>query len=134
MEEKFNTSTPQRPEGDRPLDGPMIQINLPELISQIKLEDAWKKSDRNAITIFKTNSMRLVLIGLHAGAEMKTHTAPGIISVQVLDGQIRFSTEQQQAELAKGQMLVLHAGIPHSVNAVEESVFLLTLAITPSGK
>lgn len=133
-EEKSNEATPQRPEGDRPLDAPMVGMNLPLLIAQIKQEQAWQKSDRNAITIFKTEGMRIVLIGLHAGAEMKTHAAPGIISVQVLEGHIKFHTEEQVAELAEGQMLALHAGIPHSVLAIKESTFLLTLATTPAGK
>lgn len=131
---KFNEATPQRPEGDRPLDAPLVEMDLSSFRRQIKEEQAWQNSDRNSITIFKTNSLRLVLVGLHQGAEMKTHTAPGIISVQVLEGKIRFTTEQQTAELAEGQMLALHAGIPHSVLAKEESVFLLTLAISKPGK
>lgn len=134
IEEKSNEATPQRPKGDRPLDAPMVEMNLTSFREQIKQEQAWQNSDRNAITLFKTDGMRLVLIALHKGAEMKTHTAPGIISVQVLEGQITFRTEQQTAGLGAGQMLTLHAGIPHSVLAREESVFLLTLATTVAGK
>ena len=63
---------------------------------------------------------------------MKTHTAPGTISVQVLQGKIRFTTEKKAVEREKGQMLALYAGIPHSVFAVEESVFLLTMALPAS--
>jgi quercetin dioxygenase-like cupin family protein len=126
---KSNEATPQRPQGNRPLDAPLVEMDLNSFRRQIKEEEAWQKSDRNAITIFKTDSMRLVLIGLQQGAEMKTHTAPGIISVQVLEGKLRFTTEPQTAELGEGQMLALHAGIPHSVLALEEAIFLLTLAI-----
>jgi quercetin dioxygenase-like cupin family protein len=133
-EQKFNEATSQRPEGDRPLDAPLVEMDLNAFRRQIKEEQAWQNSDRNSITIFKTDGMRLVLVGLHQGAEMKTHTAPGIISVQVLEGKIQFSTEQQTAELGEGQMLALHKGIPHSVHAMEESVFLLTLAIAKPGK
>lgn len=133
-EEKFNEATPQRPEGDRPLDAQMVEMDLNAFRKQIKQEQAWKSSDRNAITIFKTDGMRLVLVALHQGAEMKTHTAPGIISVQVLEGQIKFTTAQQTADMGEGQMLALHAGIPHSVFATEESVFLLTLAISSPAK
>lgn len=129
--EKFNEATPLRPEGDRPLDAPLVQMDLLSFTEQIKKEQTWKNSDRNAITIFKTAGMRMVLIALHQGAEMKTHTAPGIISVQVLEGHIRFTTERHAAEMSKGQMLALHAGIPHSIVATEEAVFLLSLAITP---
>jgi quercetin dioxygenase-like cupin family protein len=129
-EVRANEATPQRPAGDRPLDAPLVHMNLTQFREQIKQEKAWQTSDRNAITIFKTNGMRLVLIALHPNAEMKTHTAPGIISVQVLEGKIKFTTGQQSVELGEGQMVALHAGIPHSVFAREESVFLLTLAVS----
>lgn len=126
---KYNQSTPLRPEGDRLLDAQMVTMDLSEYREQIKDEKAWKEGDRTAITLFKSDSMRVVLIALHAGAEMKTHTAPGIISVQVLSGNISFRTEQRNAELSEGQMLTLHKGVPHSVFANEVSTFLLTLAI-----
>ena len=72
--------------------------------------------------------MRLVLIALHEGAEMKTHTAPGIISVQVLEGHLGFQAEGQTTELKPGQLLTLQTGLPHRVVARQESVFLLTMA------
>jgi len=128
MENKFNKETPQRPEGDRLLDASMITIDLPLFMKQIKQEASWKDSDRNSITVFKTEGMRIVLIGLHKGAEMIKHKAEGIISVQVLEGQIKFSTDIQSVELDKGQMLTLHERIPHSVLAIKETFFLLTLA------
>ena len=126
---KYNQSTPLRPEGDRLLDAQMVIMDLSEFREKIKDEKTWKEGERTAITLFKSDSMRVVLIALHAGSEMKTHTAPGIISVQVLSGRINFRTEQRTAELSEGQMLTLHAGIPHSVLAYEESSFLLTMAI-----
>jgi len=130
MEEKFNDATQQRPEGDRVIDAGMVTIDMPSFIAQVKQESAWKDTDRNAITVFKTNGMRIVLIVLHAGAEMKTHIAEGIISVQVIEGKIKFNAENRSVELGEGQMLALHKGIPHSVLAVEETIFLLTLTTT----
>ncbi len=126
---KYNQSTPLRPEGDRLLDAQMVKMDLSEYRAKIKDEKTWKEGDRTAITLFKSDSMRIVLIALHAGSEMKTHTAPGIISVQVLSGRINFRTERQTAELSEGQMLTLHKGVPHSVLAYEESTFLLTMAL-----
>lgn len=128
-ERKSNDSTPLRPEGERELDAPMVTMDLSLLKAQIKEEESYKNGDRNAITIFKSESMRIVLIALHEGAEMKTHKAPGIISVQVLDGHITFKTEQETTDRTAGQMLALHAGIPHSVTAKIESVFLLTISL-----
>lgn len=127
MEEKFNESTPNRPQGDRPIDSPLLHIDLPALIQQIKKEDAWNKNDRNAITVFKTPGMTIVLVALHAYAEMPTHTADGMISAQVLEGSIKFNTADESLTVNKGQLLTLHAGIPHSILATEETTFLLTV-------
>jgi len=130
MENKSNEATPQRPEGDRLLNANLVEMDLNQFIDQVRNESTWKESDRNSITIFKSDKMRIVLLGLHKGAELKTHTANGIISVQVLEGKISFTTEPQTAILQKGQMIVLHEKIPHSVAALEESFFLLTLAMS----
>ncbi|MDB5276428.1 MAG: hypothetical protein JWR61_1383 [Ferruginibacter sp.] len=133
MEQKFNEATPQRKQ-DHLLDAALVSINIAAFTDQLKQEQPWKESDRNSITVFKTDGMRIVLIGLHAGAEMAKHRAGGHISVQVLEGQIKFTTDDKSLELSKGQMLALHPGISHSVLAVQETIFLLTLATTSAGK
>ncbi len=134
MEEKFNEATTQRPQGDRPLDAPLVTIDLHSFIKQIRKEKTWKDSDRNAITVFKTNGLRIVLIALHKGAEMIKHTTDGMISVQVLEGQMLFNTDEESIALGKGQMLALHECIPHRLLAKEETIFLLTLTTTLAGK
>lgn len=130
MEIKNNDATDLRPEGDRIMDAPLVSMDLSEFIKQIKAETTWENSDRNAITIFKTNGLRIVLVALHKAAVMKKHKAAGLISVQVLQGEINFSTDKQSVILKKDQIIALHEGISHSVKALEESVFLLTLTTT----
>ena len=134
MEEKSNEATNQRPQGDRIMDAPLVTMDLGSFTEQIRNEQAWKESDRNAITVFKTNGMRIVLIALHKDAEMAKHKVDGMISVQVLEGQILFTTEEQSVKLGKGEMLALHENVPHSVLAKEETIFLLTLTTTLAGK
>ena len=70
MDEKFNKATTQRPQGNRVMDAPLVTIDLRSFTKQIRDEKAWKESDRNAITVFKTDGMRIVLIALHKDAEM----------------------------------------------------------------
>ena len=129
MENKSNEATLKRPEGDRLLDAPLVTMDLNHLMAQVRNEPSWKYSDRNSITIYKSENMRVVLIGLHQNAELKTHTANGIINVQVLEGHIKFTTEKQVTELEKGQMLALKKQLPHSVFALKETFFLLTMAM-----
>lgn len=127
MEEKFNESTAQRPGGNRMIDAALVSIDLHIYMSQIKGEISWKDGKRNAITLFKTNGLRIVLIALHEGSEMARHAADGIITLQLLEGQIQLNTDQRSVELGKGQMLALHERIPDSVKAIQETTFLLTL-------
>ena len=130
MTEKYNSLTPQSPRGGMVFGDPMVSIDLPLFIQQIKGERSWKDGKCNAVTIFKTNAMRLVLIALHEGAEMARHAADGTISVQVLEGSMLFSTDQQSVVLPKGQMVVLHEKIFHSVKAIDKTIFLLTVTKT----
>jgi len=128
MEVKYNESTELRPEGERIMDAPLVSIDIPDFMEQLKKEPAWENGDRNAMTVYKTNGMRIVLIALHKDAELKRHTAEGIISVQVLEGKISFATDDKSVELDKGGMIALHKGLHHSVKAIKESVFLLTIS------
>ncbi len=127
MEVKFSTATIQRPEGVRIMDAPLVTIDIFSFIKQIKKEKKWKETDRNAITVFKTDGLRIVLIALHKGAEMVKHSAEGMISIQVLEGKMQFKTDLRSMKLGKGQMLALHEGIPHSLLAKKKTIFLLTL-------
>ena len=68
-------------------------------------------------------------MGLHQNAELIPHKANGVISVQVLEGKIKFDTEEKSSLIEKGQMIALQENITHSVIALTESFFLLTLAM-----
>ena len=127
MKRKYNDPTDLRPDGRRVIDAPLVSIDIPEFIKQLKTEVTWQTNDRNAITVFKTNGLRIVLIALHEEAVMQDHATDGIISVQVLEGQINFSTDKESKILKQGEMIALHSGLSHSVKAIKESVFLLTL-------
>ncbi len=127
MENKSNEATALRPEGKRQLNARLVEIDLNKFIAELKQETTWADTDHNSITVFKSDTTTIVLIGLHENAELKEHTAIGNISVQVLDGKINFLAEEKIFSLAKGQMITLEANVPHSVTALKESFFLLTM-------
>ena len=129
METKHNEATHNRPWGERPIDAPMIPIDLHAYAQEIMQEEAWQKNDRNAITVFKTDNITIVLVALHKDAEVKPGNleSAAIINLQVMEGRVTFSTTLEKLELNRGQMVVLHEHIPYSVLALEETVCLLTL-------
>lgn len=94
METKVTEATPQRPRGARILNADLVQMDLNKIVVQMKEEPSWPASDGNSITIFKSASMRIVLLGLHRNAELKTHQANGVISVQIGGkDQLRYGTD-----------------------------------------
>ena len=128
METKYNEATHNRPEGDRAVDAPVVLIDLPDFIKQIKHEKAWKENDRNAITVFKTEKMRIVLVALHKKALMTTDQPKNVMSLQVIKGKIKLHATSNSCVLNEKHIVALHDHIAYKVEALKKSIFLLTMA------
>lgn len=124
---KYNEATPQRM-GDHLLDAPAVQVDLHAFKAQLLQEPSWQDSERNAITLFKTDGLSLVMTALHEGAKMEENILDNRLCIQVLDGHVNVKTSIQSHDLGQGQVLVLHEGIPHTVSALIDSILLFTVA------
>ena len=80
-------------------------------------------------TLIKTAHVEVIRMVLPAGKVLSKHKAPGEITVQCLDGRMMFRTMGQEKELRTGNLLYLSANEEHSVMAIEDSSFLLTLVL-----
>jgi len=127
MEEKYNEATINRPEGDRAIDSAAILIDIPSFVEQIKNEKAWEENDRNSITVFKSDKMRIIVGALHKNADMQTDHPDNILSVQVIKGKLNVHTKDEVIEVGKDQVLALHEHIPYKIEAAKKTTFLLTL-------
>jgi quercetin dioxygenase-like cupin family protein len=56
------------------------------------------------------------------------HQTEGRISIQTVVGHIQVRAQGRTFDLPAGSLLALDQGIPHDVEALEESAFLLTIA------
>lgn len=130
---KYNESTRNRPDGERLLDAPVVPLNLNASIAQIKGEVGYEKNDRNAITLFHSENMRIVLIALHAGAEISEHAVTGPCSILAIDGQVEVRAGSDSFPLGPGEAVALQDAVAHSVKADGESVILLTIAAGDKG-
>ena len=126
MEIKRNEATFNRPDGDRVLDGTYVFVDIPSYINQIKDEKAWEKNDRNGITVFKSSNITQVITVLHQGSAIKDNELDEYLSVQVLSGNIRVSTPEGDIDAIKHQMITFHPHVKHSLEALSESIILLT--------
>jgi len=107
---------------------PVLAFDLAHEVAQLQEQTAWRQGDRNAKTLVKEAEFRVVLIALRAGARMEEHRAAGRISVQTLVGHVRLHTAGANVDLPVGRLVSLEHDVPHDVEALEESAFLLTIA------
>jgi len=108
------------------LAAPLLTLDLNREIERLRSEGRWQ-SGHTAKTLAKYADLRVVLIVVKAGGRLEKHRAEGRISVQTLDGRIRLNSAERSVELAAGQMLTLDGGIPHDVEGIDDSAFLLTI-------
>ena len=126
MDQQIIDAAVQQPLGDKALETPLHKINLSSFLKQIKKDKSWKDNDRNALTVLKTSSIRIVLYAIRKGAEMIKQKKDGRITVQVLEGKVVFNSGGESVKLGTGQMLVLDESAAYSLVAGKKSYFLLT--------
>lgn len=119
-------TTRHHPETERPLHEPLQVFDLTAHAEQLRSEPAWT-AGRNAITLRKAPGMQLVLLAMQAGDHLREHHAPGPITLHAIRGRVRFTTADQSVELVAQTVVALDGGISHTVEALEESLCLLTI-------
>ncbi|MDP2288137.1 MAG: cupin domain-containing protein [Actinomycetota bacterium] len=99
-------------------------------LARTQLEVARQASSgRSATTVFGGHEhvLRQTLIALSAQRMLEEHANPGEATVQVLHGRVRLATGADAWEGSVGDLLVV-PDAPHSLEALEDSVVLLTVA------
>ena len=109
---------------------PVLQFDLPKEIERLRANESWgRETGRSAETLVKQQDFRVTLILMKANTRMAEHKAEGRISIHTLQGRIRIHLRDQKLELPAGSLLALDCGLHHDVEALEESAFLLTIAL-----
>jgi len=99
---------------------------------ELRREDAYLREGRTARTLVREPDLRIVLVVMQAGARIAQHRADETASIHALGGRMRLHLPDRAVDLPAGSLLVLEKALPHDVEAIEDSTFLLTLGWTPS--
>lgn len=78
-------------------------------------------------TIIKKETGTVTLFSFDKGQGLSEHTTPFDALVHVLDGRAEVSISGNRHTLTAGEMIIMPAGEPHSVHAVERFKMLLTM-------
>ena len=106
----------------------MLTFDLPILIEKMKNKQAWAKKELNTIFLLKTPEKQIVLAALHEGTKINSFKPYDSITFQIIEGKLKFHTQNESVTLYKGQLLTLNENVKYSLTTKEEAVFLITIA------
>ena len=69
----------------------------------------------------------VTLFSFDKGQRLSTHSAPYDAMVQVVEGKAEIVINEQPFTLGIGDNIIMPAGIPHAVNAMERFKMILTM-------
>ena len=69
----------------------------------------------------------VTLFSFDQGQRLSTHSAPYDAMLQVIEGKAEIIINEVQFILATGETIIMPAGIPHAVNAMEKFKMVLTM-------
>ena len=112
----------------RPLSGDILVFDIEEERERAAESEGMERSGRAARTLLKEGPLRVTLVLLAPGGELAEHEASGPITVQVVEGRIRFTAGDEEHDLGPGQLLAAGPGIRHAVASDDGAAFLLTVS------
>lgn len=78
--------------------------------------------------LLETENSKEIRIVFKKGQLMKEHKTPYPIVVEVFKGEISFGVTGIKHKLTAGSLITLEGGIPHDLNAMEDSIVRLSLS------
>jgi quercetin dioxygenase-like cupin family protein len=116
------------------LAAPGLKICLTTAIKQQQQHEAFQRSTgRSSTTLAKYPDLRIVLVSMKAGTKMHEHKAAGRLSLLTLTGCVRLKVLGHTVDVPAGHLFTLDCCVPHDVEALRQSTFLLTIS-WPHGK
>jgi quercetin dioxygenase-like cupin family protein len=111
------------------LASPLLRFNLPEELRRLRSEASWRRgTGRSSKTLAKYPDFHIVLVLMKANTQMNKHHVDARISIYCLKGRLRVRLLNQVVEVPAGELMALDYAIPHKLEALEESAFLITIS------
>ncbi len=112
----------------RPLAGPNLTFHLADQIAELRADDSYSRSGRTGRTLVKAGPLRLTLTCLAAGVEVGTHHAELPMTLQLVEGRLRYRVEGEVFEIGQGEVLFFGPGNAQDIRALDDTALLLTFS------
>lgn len=84
--------------------------------------------------VVKAETFEVVHLVIRAGGNIKPHKVDGPITLHCLEGRALLRLSAATLELSAGQWVYLEGGEPHSISAIEDTSFLLTILFSSENR
>lgn len=102
-------------------------FNLDAVIAEFP-PDPDSKALRRAEILVKSDTLRVVLITALKGSTLHDHSAPGPITIQVVEGKFTLNIDGEDRLMDSDDIAIVAPGVRHAVVCEEDGAFLLTIA------
>ncbi|QOP41479.1 cupin domain-containing protein [Sulfurimonas marina] len=97
-----------------------------DIVSFLNVSTSEKKVQIDKLS--ETSFSKEIRICMAKDSVMQEHTAPDAITILIIKGRVRIDSLEESKELNNGDMVYFNAKVPHSLEALEDSVIRLTLS------
>ena len=111
----------------RALTGPNLTFDLTRQIEELRADDNYVRTGRVGRTLVKAGALRLVLVVMAEGTDIGTHHADTPMTLQPLEGRLRYRVGEERFEIGRGEVLFFGPGHARDIRALADVALLLTI-------
>ncbi len=111
----------------RALTGENLTFDLAGQIAELRQDESYVRSGRVGRTLVKAGPLRLTLTVIAEGVQIGTHHAVSPMTLQPLEGVLRYRVGDDEFEIGRGEVLFFGPGHAQDIRALEDTALLLTI-------
>ena len=111
----------------RALTGKHLTFDFAELTAELRRDDHYVQTGRIGRTLVKEGALRLTLTVLAEGTDIGTHHAAAPMTLQLLEGRLRYRVGDDEFTIREGELLFFGPGHAKDIRALEDTALLLTI-------
>jgi len=115
------------PQITRTLAGDNLTFDLGEQIAELRQDESYTRSGRSGRTLVKAGPLRLTLTLLAEGVDVGTHHAASPMTLQTLEGRLRYRVGDGEFEIGQGEVLFFGPGHAQDIRALADTALLITI-------
>lgn len=116
-----------RPPPSERFAGPSHHLSLRQALADLRAETKEARNGHRQITLFHRAPVTQVLFSFEPGGHLAEHSARGLVTIHVVEGQLQVGAEGQEHTLSAGELLILDPDVPHDVRSTGDGAMLLTV-------